>query len=123
MKRNVITWFEIPVAQLDRAVKFYNYVLNTEIQCTTIGTDKMGIIPHEDVGGALVEEPGYIAPKNGTTIFLNGAEGVDSILSRVKKAGGKIQRPRTQITKEIGWWAEFLDLDQNRIAIYEPAPE
>jgi len=68
----------------------------------------------------LVEEPGYIAPKKGTTIFLDGSEGIEPILLRVKEAGGNIHVHRTQITENIGWWAEFYDLDQNRIAIYEP---
>ncbi|MBL7014201.1 MAG: VOC family protein [Candidatus Marinimicrobia bacterium] len=123
MKKNVITWFEIPVSNLKRAVTFYNHVLRTDIRIMQIGSSNMGMIPHENVGGALVEDPGYIAPKNGTTIFLDGSEGIKAILLRVKEAGGNVHIPRTQITEDIGWWAEFYDLDQNRIAIYEPVTE
>ena len=62
MQKNVITWFEIPVSNLERAVTFYNHVLKTDIKIMQIGSSNMGMIPHENVGGALVEEPGYIAP-------------------------------------------------------------
>jgi len=45
MQKNVITWFEIPVSNLERAVTFYNHVLKTDIKIMQIGSSNMGMIP------------------------------------------------------------------------------
>lgn len=54
--KNTIIWFEINVADLNRAKTFYDHVLQTEIRVEDMnGFPPMGIIPDEGVNGALVE--------------------------------------------------------------------
>lgn len=72
--KNTITWFEINVANLERSIKFYNHVLETEIRVMELdGFHAMGIFPDEGVNGALVEEEGYEAPEySGIMLYFDG---------------------------------------------------
>ena len=48
--KNTITWFEINVANLERSIKFYNHVLETEIRVMELDDfPAMGIFPEEGV--------------------------------------------------------------------------
>ena len=69
--RNTIIWFEINVSDLDRAKKFYDHVLQTNIRKEEVeGYPPMGIIPDEGVNGALVEDEEY----EDEEAFLKNAE-------------------------------------------------
>ena len=72
--KNTIIWFEINVADLARAKKFYDHVLQTNIRKEEIdGYPPMGIIPDEGVNGALVEDEEYEAPEySGIMLYFDG---------------------------------------------------
>jgi len=122
MKKNTIIWFEINVADLNRAKEFYDHVLQTNIRVETIdGFPPMGIIPDEGVNGALVEEEGYVAPEHsGVMLYFDGSNGIDPYLKRIEEAGGEVVIPRSLINESIGHWAAFIDLDGNMMAFFEP---
>jgi predicted enzyme related to lactoylglutathione lyase len=90
--KNTIIWFEINVADLARAKKFYDHVLQTNIRKEEIdGYPPMGIIPDEGVNGALVEDEEYEAPEHsGVMLYFDGH------------------------------WAVISDLDGNVLAFFEP---
>ena len=120
--KHSIAWFEIPVSNLEKSIKFYETILGQKLRRMDVGDEKFGILPHEEVGGTLVEEIGYRAPENGTIIYLDGGNNLESILNKVPKAGGKIIKEKTNIDGEHGYYAWFKDLDGNRLGIYqEPA--
>ena len=120
--KNTIIWFEINVADLNRAKTFYDHVLQTEIRVEDMnGFPPMGIIPDGGVNGALVEEEGYIAPEHsGVMLYFDGSSGIDPFLKRVEEAGGEVVVPRSFISETIGHWAAFLDMDGNMLAFFEP---
>jgi predicted enzyme related to lactoylglutathione lyase len=51
----LVTWFEIPAAELDRAAKFYSDVLGVSMKVDQIGPERLSVFPHQkpSVGGCL----------------------------------------------------------------------
>ncbi len=119
---NLINWFEIPANDIDRAVKFYSEVLNSEIQQQEMMGIKMAFFSMEGdgVGGSICSGEGYEPSTTGTKIYLNGGEDLSEPLSRVESTGGKIVMPKTKINDEIGYMAMFIDSEGNNIAFHSP---
>jgi predicted enzyme related to lactoylglutathione lyase len=42
---NVVTWFDIPTEDFDRAVRFYSAILGKEIRVETFMGQKLGFFP------------------------------------------------------------------------------
>jgi predicted enzyme related to lactoylglutathione lyase len=118
--KNVVTWFEIPVVDFNRAVKFYNNILGVELQTQEFGVHKMGFFPVEQGGisGAIVNGVDYEPSKTGPVIYLDGGEDLNNILSRVEDAGGKVTIPKKFISDEIGYFAHFLDSEGNMLGLF-----
>lgn len=118
--QNAINWFEIPAADFQRAVKFYNTIFGVKMHTQNMMGYEMGFFPSEQgaVGGAIICGEGREPCTKGTLIYLNGGEDLSGPLSRVEKAGGKVLRPKTVITPEIGYYAQFMDTEGNKIAIH-----
>lgn len=116
---NVISWFEIPAVDFERALKFYQDVFDWDIKIEGEGERKMGVFPHVDgvVGGAIVM--GDPSDK-GTLVYLNGGNDLNKILQRVEPAGGKILKAKKLISPDIGYFAVFVDSEGNKVALYSP---
>jgi uncharacterized protein len=121
---NVVGWFEIPVTNMDRAVRFYERLFDYTLERHTLGPLDMAWFPVADgtVGsmGSLVHAPGYYTPSDkGTLVYFTAFSGdLDIELSQVEPAGGKILQKKTLITEEIGYMALVLDSEGNRIALH-----
>jgi predicted enzyme related to lactoylglutathione lyase len=115
-----ITWFEIPVADFERAQKFYSYIFGIKIDKTEMGGDLMGYFPGErgNVSGAIVQGKGYEPSRNGTLVYLNGGDDLNTVLSRVEDSGGRVIRPKTLINENIGYFAIFHDTEGNQVALH-----
>lgn len=118
--KNAINWFEIPVKDYNRAKKFYEAILDIQIQDNEFGGWKMGMFPQPEgkVSGAIVSGEGYEPSEKGALIYLNGNPDLSVNLAKVEAAGGKITRPKTEISPEIGYWACFTDTEGNRLAFH-----
>ena len=72
---NVITWFDIPTADFDRAVKFYSDILGREVRVSEHLGQKLGFFPmegREGVGGDLVPPGlGHKPSADGARIYLS----------------------------------------------------
>jgi len=120
---NTLNWFEIPVTDFDRAKKFYDILLDAQIQKMEWGPTTMGFFPAQnqtDLGGAIVSGEGYIPSDKGVLVYFNGGDDLSNILSRVEKAGGKILVPKTLINEDYGFFAVFLDTEGNKLALHSP---
>lgn len=121
---NVISWFEIPSNDLDRASKFYETIFQTQLIPMDLPEIKMRMFPLQDmmtgVGGAIVHSIGSHKPSasDGPLIYLNGNPDVQIILDRIEAAGGKVVVPKTEITPEYGFMAVFIDPEGNRIGLH-----
>jgi predicted enzyme related to lactoylglutathione lyase len=115
---NAINWFEIPVSNLDRAAKFYGTILGAEIQAQDMPGGQMGFLPSEDgVGGAIIKGEGYVPSQQGTLVYLNGGDDLNTVLNKVEGAGGKVLSPKTDIG-EYGFIAFFTDTEGNKVGLH-----
>ena len=123
-KNNAVGWFEIPVHNMDRAIKFYETVFGFTLQRQTMGTLDMAWFPWAQAGsgapGSLVHAPDFYKPSSdGTLVYLTAHSGdLSHELSRVEAAGGKVLRGKTPISEEYGFMALVLDTEGNRIALH-----
>lgn len=117
---NSLNWFEIPVIEFERARKFYSAIYNFDMPSVVMGTNQLGFFPVEPnhIGGAIIKGEGCIPSKNGTLVYLNGGENLDTILDRIEDAGGSIITEKTAISAEHGFYALFTDSEGNKVALH-----
>lgn len=119
-KSNPVVYFEIPVNDIDRAMKFYKAVFNFDIDKENIDNNEMALFPFADensgISGALAKGEIYKPTKDGVVIYFK-TENIDSTLKLATTNGGQILYPKTD--NGIGLVAEFEDTEGNRIALYQ----
>lgn len=119
-KSNPVVYFEIPVNNIDRAIKFYKAVFNVNFDKDNIDNNEMALFPFDDnnsgISGALVKGEIYKPTKNGVVIYFK-TENINKTLKLATSNGGKILYPKTD--NGIGLVAEFEDTEGNRIALYQ----
>lgn len=118
--KSSLNWFEIPVEDFERGVNFYNSILDCKMHEEKIMGSRMAFFPMEDpgIGGAIIKSEKMKPSIEGTIVYLNGGDDLKVILDRVESFGGKVLVPKTKITDEIGYYAEFLDTEGNRVALH-----
>lgn len=114
--------FEIPAADISRAINFYQALLDIKIEKMDVEGMQMGVLPYEGqmVTGVIIQAEGYKPSADGTTMYLNAGENLQVVLDRVETNGGKIIVPKTQHADESGYFAIFLDSEGNRMALNSP---
>ncbi len=119
---NAINWFEISVADIDRATKFYETIFETKMIVVEMMGAKMSMFPivetNGKVGGCLVQSERHQPGTTGTVIYLNGNPDLQIILDRIENAGGKVNMPKTLISEETGYMAFFADTEGNNIGLH-----
>lgn len=126
LDKNVVGWFEIPVSDMDRAVKFYEAVFGFKIQRHKMGPLEMGWFPFSEdnsapgAAGTLIMHPEHYNPSpGGVLVYFTAWSGdLTTELDRAEKAGGKILIPKKQISPEHGYMGVFEDSEGNRIAVH-----
>ncbi|OGM99668.1 MAG: glyoxalase [Candidatus Yanofskybacteria bacterium RIFCSPHIGHO2_01_FULL_39_8b] len=124
MKKNIVGWFEIPVQNMERAIKFYETIFQIKIERHTMGPLDMGWFPSVEDGigsaGSLVYHEKFYKPSaDGALVYFTSQSGdINDELSRVEEAGGKVIVPRKQISEEYGYMAVIIDTEGNRIALH-----
>ena len=126
MRRNAVDWFEIPAANLERAIAFYEAVFEFKLQPMELANKlrmaMFPIDPAEGVGGAICQHPEFYTPsQTGTLVYLNADPDLAQALGRVEKVGGRVLVPKTQISPEYGYMAVFIDCEGNRVALHSRA--
>ncbi len=122
---HTINWFEIPVTDLARATKFYETVMNIEMEKMEMEDMKMSIFPSQNdsevmtVHGGLMQHKDYTPSNQGTLIYLNAGQDLAPILEKIESAGGKVRMPKTALG-EHGFCATFEDTEGNRIGLHSP---
>ncbi|MFC0263619.1 VOC family protein [Fontibacter flavus] len=117
-----VSWFEIPVNDMESAIAFYEKVFDCKLERHQLGPIDMAWFPwnHEmgGAGGSLVKSEGnYQTSENGVLVYFS-SEDVNQELERIPKAGGQVLQGKTLITIEIGYMALFIDSEGNRIALH-----
>lgn len=114
---NVPAWFEIPVADLDRAQAFYEGILDTTLAREKTGEGELAVFPYAGkphASGALMALPRMAPSTTGTTIYLS-VDDVAPVLERVALGAGEVVVPRIPLRDGLGVFAQFLDSEGNRV--------
>lgn len=118
---NAVGWFDIYVQDLDRAVTFYQTVLDTKLEPMgdPTGEAQMMSFPAEmssyGAAGALTKSP-HANPGVGGTIIYFMSEDCAKEQDRVEAAGGQIVRPKFSIG-EFGWVTLCMDSEGNMFGL------
>lgn len=120
---NAISWFEIPVIDVDRAQNFYENIFGITMLNLDNPNLQMRAFPFENimdgVSGALVCNKDFYTPtaNQGALLYLNANPDLQQVLDKVSEAGGKVFIPKTKINDNFGFMAIFLDSEGNRVGL------
>ncbi|MEZ4670883.1 MAG: VOC family protein [Anaerolineae bacterium] len=120
-----LNWFEIPVANMDRAVKFYGEVFKQEIQVFRADDTRTVALMPPGAGkvdgiepqGTLLQVAGFEPSTSGSVIYFDPQKELESMLKRVEAAGGKVTFPKFRIGN--GYIATFTDSEGNTVGLLE----
>jgi predicted enzyme related to lactoylglutathione lyase len=121
--KNAINWFAIPSSDFNRALKFYQAILEVEMMTIEMDETPMAFFPHDSnggVGGHLFGGQGFNPSSDGSIVYLNGGDDLQIILDRVKPNGGQTFVGKTKISDENGYFAFFIDTEGNKVGLHSP---
>lgn len=115
-------WFELPVADLDRAIAFYSAATGATITREQMGPDVTATFkpadPATGVAGHLYKgKPA--GDGTGPTVHLSAEGTVEAMMERVRAAGGQVVSPAIEIPPGRFFYA--TDPDGNSIGLFERA--
>ena len=125
MTRNALNWFEIPVADIDRAQHFYETLLGRSMRREQMGPQTLAVFPYDNgqgVGGALLKSATAPLPAtDGSLVYLDASPSLERVMSRARELGAKVLLPSLQLPGTIGFIAQIVDSEGNRIGLHSPA--
>lgn len=115
---NRAVWFDIPVADLERAAAFYRSVLAIKVEVMQFGDTAFAVLDHDQGnGGCLVVAPDEITGKSGALVYLNANGRLREATDLASQHGGSVVEPPRSIGPH-GSRAVVLDSEGNRIALH-----
>jgi predicted enzyme related to lactoylglutathione lyase len=116
--KNALNWFELFVADLDRATRFYETLLGISLKRENFNSTPMAVFPYDGgVGGALVKNTQRKPSADGGLVYLDATDKLDACVERTRKAGGEVVLGRTAIG-EHGFIAMVRDSEGNVIGLH-----
>lgn len=109
-------WFEIPVEDFGRGVKFYEEIFQIELEVHKGSDESMAFFPGRT--GALSLSPLIKPSPDGVLIAFNVDDEMEDILRRVTDTGEKIVVPKTKIDGDHGYFAIISDSEGNRLSLF-----
>jgi predicted enzyme related to lactoylglutathione lyase len=115
-----LSWFEIPVKDINRARKFYEAVLEIEMQelPEILEIKKVAFPTNGRICGVLAQSPMHKPSLDGSLIYLSANPFIQQVIDRIENAGGKILLPKTELGKELGYMAYMIDSEGNAVALH-----
>jgi predicted enzyme related to lactoylglutathione lyase len=124
MSADTLCWTDIPVGNLDRAIKFYSAVLGQEVSKMSESGFEYGLLPHEEpnASGCLCVSSDSVGNKNqpsqtGPLIYLSVEGRLNDAVKATRANGGKVLEGKQQIGPH-GVRAMIIDSEGNRIALH-----
>jgi predicted enzyme related to lactoylglutathione lyase len=117
---NTLSWFEIPVKDMDRAKEFYETILEIKMQDLPeiLEIKKVAFPANGRVCGVLAKSPMHKPSLDGSLIYLSANPAIQPVIDRIEKAGGKILLPKTEMGSELGFMAYMIDTEGNAVALH-----
>jgi uncharacterized protein len=117
-QKNRAVWVDVPVADLDRAQRFYAAVLGIAVHRESFQSFNFCMLDHHDGnGGCLVVKPEEIAANGGLLVYFNVDGRIKDAVAKVEPNGGSIVQPPHSIGPH-GFRAVVKDSEGNRIALH-----
>ncbi len=113
---NHIAWFDLRVADLERATKFYSGVLDVEITEEFPGVAVFAHGPG-DVTGCLFKNDKHAPSKDGVLLYFDVSGRLEAAADSVEQNGGTIEQPPHEIGS-FGRRVVAIDSEGNRIALH-----
>ena len=124
MSADTLCWTDIPVTNLDRAIKFYSAVLGQKVSKMSEGGMSYGLLPHEEqnASGCLCVSSDSVGTGNkpsqsGPLIYLSVDGRLDDAVEAARVSGGKVLQEKHAIGPH-GFRAVIIDSEGNRIALH-----
>jgi predicted enzyme related to lactoylglutathione lyase len=124
MSADTLCWTDIPVTNLDRAIKFYSAVLGKEVSKMSESGFEYGLLPHEEqnASGCLCVSGDSVGNENqssqtGPLIYLSVEGRLNDAVKATRANGGKVLEEKQQIGPH-GVRAMIIDSEGNRIALH-----
>jgi len=119
VRKDYVSWFEIPAIDFYQAVEFYQHIFGIKMQQNNLGPNSIAYFPTiTGIGGAIVTGSGYVPSDSGSLIYLNAGDNLSAVLDKVEQVGGRIIMPKTLISEESGYFAVFIDCQGNKLALH-----
>jgi len=116
--QNRVVWFDIPVADLERAAAFYRGVLGITVHVEKTPGFSFGVLEHDQGnGGCLVPKQGEISSSTGVLVYLNANGRLREAVRQVEALGGKVVEPVHPLGPH-GFRAIVIDSEGNRVALH-----
>ncbi|WP_431223542.1 VOC family protein [Serratia sp. L9] len=120
MRTNIVGWFEIYVADMSRAQKFYESVFNTQLEKLEAEGMEYLMFPYQEgsegAAGALVKMEGVPPGPGGSLVYLI-CEDCAVEENRIVPNGGEILRAKFSIG-EYGFASIVKDSEGNVIGLH-----
>ena len=120
--RHAVTWFELPSVDFERAVNFYDAILDTRLKVEKFGPDDtdMAVFPAgaDGTAGCVIHDARYRPHADGAVIYLNCGPSIDRVLDRVEKSGGSVLTAKTALPPGMGYFAHIGDTEGNRVGLH-----
>lgn len=115
-------WIEIPVKDLDRALKFYQVVfeLGEPVSVTDDGVRRTATLTNADESGpgfSLNQTRNFEPGDKGPLVYVNAGSDSNAHLERVRAAGGTVIEGETSMGA-AGYYATFKDTEGNLLSLY-----
>lgn len=116
---NQVVWVDIPVGDLDRAIRFYSAILAAPVKKQDYPGMSIGLLPggNSDVTGCLVKSDSVRPSEHGPLLYFGCDGRLDEAIAGVRAGGGKVLQEKHAIGPH-GFRAVVLDSEGNRIALH-----
>lgn len=113
-----VVWFDLPVADLARASRFYGTVLGIKVHPEKAGTMSFAVLEHgpDGNGGCLIPNAKDVSGA-GILVYMNVDGRVRDALRQAEQHGGRVLKAIEGIGPH-GFRAIVLDSEGNRIALH-----
>jgi uncharacterized protein len=113
-----VVWFDLPVADLERASRFYAAVLGIEVSPAKVGNFTFAVLEHgpDGNGGCLIPNANEVSAV-GILVYMNVDGRVRDAVAQAQKHGGRVLKAIESIGPH-GFRAIVLDSEGNRIALH-----
>src|SRR4051794_14314485 len=113
-----IVWFDLPVADLERASRFYAAVLGIEVSPAKAGNFTFAVLEHgpDGNGGCLIPNAKEVSAA-GILVYMNVEGRIRDAVAQTQKHGGRVLKAIEKIGPH-GFSALVLDHGSKRIPPY-----